>query len=219
MTAALEFDDDAGCRDDDEGLKCTKKGNLITSSINDRFEASTDFTSPLDNAWEKNGVSGDQYATVHMDVFMPGICEDPILNGAVDCDSGATETETCFESALGNYFLSPADACEETFDFNGEGMFAEGTALSGNRHPKKGNNKSWAMYVDLGEEDPDCSGVTDEFDTGSFCDFAMIVRAIADGGDFGEDGAEDGIDYEDVGDITFTPVDNCQPQCTTFCLP
>ena len=90
-------------------------------------------------------------------------------------------------------------------------MFAEGMPFSENRHSKKGANKSWAMYVDLGAP-ASCEGVTDEFDTGGVCNTAAVaVEAIADGGDFGEDGAEAGVDYLDVGDITCTPEDTCAP--------
>jgi hypothetical protein len=69
------------------------------------------------------------------------------------------------------------------------------------------------MYVDLG-----CSGVTDEGDTGGVCDAVKTVDAIADGGDFGEPGAVEGVDFLDVGDVTFTlSPGNCGPVCIDNC--
>ena len=212
MAAAVDFDDEGGCdTGGDDGVECTRNNkNIKNSSIDDFNAASGDFTAPLGD-WNAD-ISGDQYVTLYMDVFMPEGCNDAQEPGTEECD-GNSETldDVCYVSASGIAFPTAAEACEDSYDFNSEGMFAEGMPFSENRHPKNGANKSWAMYVDLGAP-ASCEGVTDEFDTGGVCDTAAVeVEAIADGGDFGEDGAEAGVDYLDVGNITFTPEDNCAP--------
>jgi hypothetical protein len=211
MAAAVDFDDEGGCdTGGKDGVECTRNGkNIKNSSIDDYSAASGDFTAPLGD-WDEN-ISGDRYVTLYMDVFMPEGCNDAQAPGAYECD-GVLETldDVCYVSASGSAFPTAAEACEDSYDFNSEGMFAEGMPFSENRHPKNGVNKSWAMYVDLGAP-ASCEGETDEFDTEGVCTAAVEVEAIADGGDFGEDGAEAGVDYLDVGDITFTPNDTCVP--------
>ena len=221
MTARLDFDDEGGCdTGGEDGVVCTPNGkNTKTSTIDDFTAFSGDFTAPLGDPWENNDVAGNQYATVFMDVFMPGDCAVALAAGDAECDGDVgTTDDVCYESASGAFFETAAESCADTFDFNGEGMFAEGEPYSDNRHPKSGRNQNWSMYVDLGAEVAACGGATDETDTGGVCDQnSATVRAIADGGDFGEPGAVEDVDYLNVGDVTFALDDNCEPVCVADC--
>jgi len=222
MSMDLEFDDEAGCNVSGDGVECTKNNkNIKTSSIDDYFTASSNFAAPLSPQWELIDVAGARYATLHAEVYQPGSCAEVLEPGVGECDgNGETTDDICYLSASGGYFETAEESCEDSFNFNGEGAYAGGIPFSENRHPKKGNNKgavkSWTMYVDL--TDPQCTGTTDETDTGGVCDYVHDVDLIADGGGYGEDGAVEGTDYLNVGLVEFYPEDSCEVVCTN-CPP
>lgn len=220
MTTSIDFDSEAGCdTGGEDGVACTKKGNTITSSIDQAGQFSTDPTATLGDSYVVDDMSGLQHVTVHADIFMPGDCDVGVAETDTElCGDPELLTDTCYDSG-DEWFTSAAAACADALSDTGEGMYAgdgdgEASPFSENRHPKTGRNKSWSMFVDLGAP-ATCSGPTDATDTGGACDTdALVQDAIADGGSYGQADAIEDIDYLNVGTVTFTPDDDCDVVCT-----
>ena len=222
VTAAVELHDAAGCLDkktDTDGPLCTKNKNLVTSSLDDltALAASDVGVANPWNASPTDGGTDDTYAVVHMDIFMPDSNEDATYDcsnfettedGSTDLCGTAALDETCWGYPEDNpvWYDSPELACDAALVATGEGMFAEGDDLSEQRQAKKTSNRNWAMQVEL--LDADCNVQIDQA-TCEALDDDVVVDLIADGGDYGEEGASAPEDYLVVGTATFTPSGSC----------
>lgn len=205
-----EDDESAGCKGNkDEGFSCTKKGNLISSRIDDAIVMAA-YASSTDHAdLGLTGTGEPTYAVVHARVFDPGSCAT-----SFSCDfvNGGGGSDTCYDSGYpdgpgfdGN-FDNADDSCENTAANAGEGMFAEGTPFSEDRpKPGKTKHKNWAMYVELDASELCEAGILAvEHATTLVCASAEITTtAVADGGDWPDT-------FIDAGAVTFTPDADCE---------